>query len=464
MRIFCSLLLVLVFAGLRTKSQTIVGSLHALANTMVRLEVFNGLKTYCTDSARADGNGRFALRYAHADFGVGFLTATSQKPFMLILCAEDIELKGISLNQVDSIKITKGRENQQFEQYAKEHPRREQALSAWAFLEKMYGQDPLFSVQQKPVQAIRSEKQRIQQEDEAFLAKLPEASYVKWFLPVRRLVSSVSLLAQHRPEEIPAALASFRAMDYADLRLYRSGLLKEAIESHFWLIENSGRPLDTVFADMKISIDALVQSLVRDEKKLNEITDYLFDLLERHSLFRASEYLALKVLNQNSCTLDQNLAKQLETYRAMKKGNIAPELPLQGEVAGPKGGAIPAKLSDLKSKYTLVVYGASWCPKCREELPEIAGHYAKWKAQGVEVLFISLDEQKEVFEQFAGNFPFLSFCDFRKWESEMAKSYHVFATPTLFLLDQKREILLRPNSVKQMDAWVDWFLVQGHKQ
>jgi len=30
------------------------------------------------------------------------------------------------------------------------------------------------------------------------------------------------------------------------------------------------------------------------------------------------------------------------------------------------------------------------------------------------------------------------------------------------LLDEQRKILLRPNSVKQMDAWVDWYLVQGN--
>jgi hypothetical protein len=40
----------------------------------------------------------------------------------------------------------------------------------------------------------------------------------------------------------------------------------------------------------------------------------------------------------------------------------------------------------------------------------------------------------------------------------------------MFLLDNEREILLRPNSVKQtsmelslrLNPWVDWFLVQGH--
>jgi hypothetical protein len=33
----------------------------------------------------------------------------------------------------------------------------------------------------------------------------------------------------------------------------------------------------------------------------------------------------------------------------------------------------------------------------------------------------------------------------------------------MFLLNNKREILLRPNSVKQMDAWVDWYLIQKNK-
>ena len=30
----------------------------------------------------------------------------------------------------------------------------------------------------------------------------------------------------------------------------------------------------------------------------------------------------------------------------------------------------------------------------------------------------------------------------------------------MYLLDNKREIILRPNSVKQMDEWVDWYLVE----
>ncbi len=82
---------------------------------------------------------------------------------------------------------------------------------------------------------------------------------------------------------------------------------------------------------MKLSIDAMFEKLVLDEAKLNEVTDYLFDLLERHSLFQASEYLAIKALNETSCTINSDLAKQLETYHKMKKGNTAPELFFDGD-------------------------------------------------------------------------------------------------------------------------------------
>lgn len=120
----------------------------------------------------------------------------------------------------------------------------------------------------------------------------------------------------------------------------------------------------------------------------------------------------------------------------------------------------------LCSRFWLIlIRKMSWvtCPKCAEEIPEIAKLYSKWKAQGVEVVFISLDEKEEDFLKFIGVFPFISSCDFKKWNSPIVESYYVFGTPTMFLLNNNREILLRPNSVKQLDAWVDWFLTQGNR-
>jgi len=460
-----TILLISVFCSIIINAQSITGNLSLLVNQTIKLEGFNGLKTYPIASTNIDEKGNFKLSYSKADYGVGYLISVDEKPLFVILSGEDIEVVGASLSDIETIKIAKGQENKWFEQYAKEHPRREQALSAWVYLEKIYKLDTLFSVQQTPYKAIQSENERIKNEDLKFLNQLPKDSFVSWFLPTRKLISSVSVVAQYRSEELPATISAFRALDYTDQRLYKSGLFKDAIDNHFWLLENSGRSLDSVFIEMQKSIDAMMERLTKDEKKLNEVTDYLFDLLERHSLFQASEYLALKVLNETSCTINSDLAKQLESYRAMKKGNTAPDILFKGDFSAPGYGEnkAPNKLSDIKSKYTVVVFGASWCPKCTEELPEIAKQYSKWKAQGVEVVYVSLEENKEMFKNFTSKFPFISFCDYQKWNSTAVKDYYVFGTPTMYLLNEKREILLRPNSVKQMDEWVDWYLVQGNK-
>jgi len=446
-------------------AQSLTGNLSLHTNQEIKLEGFNGLKTYPISKATADSKGNFVLQYSKSDFGVGYLMSSDNKPLFVILSGEDIEIQGQNLINIETLQTLKGQENIWFEKYAQEHPKREQTLNAWDYLDKIYTSDALFTQQQSTKQAIKDEKQRIKDEDASFLASLPKDSYVRWFLPTRKLVSSVSMVAQHRPSEIPATIAAFRNMDYTDRRLYKSGLFKDAIEAHFWLIENSGRSLDSVFIEMKTSIDAMMLYLVRDELKLNEVTDYLFALLERHSLFQASEYLAIKVLNEVSCTIDQNLSRQLETYRAMKKGNIAPDIFFNGNhlTSGFASDILPKKLSDIKSKYIVVIFGASWCPKCTEELPVISGLYTKWKAKGIEVVFISLDENKETHNNFVKDFPFISTCDFQKWNSKIVKDYYVFATPTMYLLDAKREIVLRPNSVNQMDAWVDWNLMEGNK-
>jgi hypothetical protein len=98
-----------------------------------------------------------------------------------------------------------------------------------------------------------------------------------------------------------------------------------------------------------------------------------------------------------------------------------------------------------------------------EELPKLIQNYVQWRNLGVEVVYVSLDTQSQVFDQAVKTYPFFAYCDFKKWESQVVQDYYVFGTPTFYLLNNKREIILRPNSIDQVNAWVDWFLVQGNK-
>jgi thiol-disulfide isomerase/thioredoxin len=464
-QIFNTVFLLLVCVA--TYSQNNVsGTFPSLSNQYVRLVGFDGFTTYTIDSVMVDEKGSFSLSFGKNNYGMGYLATKDNKAFIVILAPnEDLWLEGEALEFPQTIKIIRGKQNQIFEQYANEHPRRENALSAWDYLARLYRHDSLFAYHLPQQNIIEAEIRRIKQEDDAFLASLNPETYLSWYLPVRKLVSMVPTIAQFRTREIPKTIASFRSMNYTDPRLYKSGLLSEIIEAHVWLIENSGSTLDSVFIELNISIDHMLDNLLRDEEKFNRITDYLFKLLEKRSLFASSEYLALKVLNETRCNIHSELSAQLESYRSMKIGNTAPDFTFEEVVFAPdyEKEAFPQKLSDLRSKFTVVIFGASWCSACSQELSDIALLYQKWKKYGVEVVFVSLDEDKQTFKSFAGGFPFISICDYQKWESPIVKNYHVFATPTIYLLDINRKVLLRPNSASHMDSWVDWFLVQGRQ-
>lgn len=448
---------VLLFHATDVMAQSVSGQLSQYTQKEIKLEGFKGTTTYPIGSVSTDIQGKFTINYTANDFGMGYLITPDSKPFLVLLSGETIEINGVQLANPETITIKIGKENLWFEQFAKEHSKREQALSAWEYLEKLYTSEALFANQKKPSIAIQQELQRIKSEETAFLESLPKDSYVRWFIPTRKFVSSIANIAQYRSEEVPATIAAFRKLDYSDTKLYKSGLLKDAIEGHFWLLENSGQSIESVTKEMKTSIDALFVKLISNEKILNEVTDYLFELLEKHSLFEAAEYLAFKVQTEVSCKIDDNLARQLETYRAMKVGNTAPDI-LFNPIHFVNDTKIITSLSGIKSAYKLVIFGASWCPNCQTDYPGLIEKYTSLqKKYNIEFVYLSIDSDKNQFEEYYKSSPFMTYCDGKGWETQAAKDYYVFGTPTYLLLDQNLKILVKLKSPNHLQAWMENF-------
>jgi len=246
-----------------------------------------------------------------------------------------------------------------------------------------------------------------------------------------------------------------RNINYADARLYKSGLLKEAIGNHIWFIENSSGALDAVFKDLNSSIDIIIEQLKEDNEKFNLIATTMFEVLEERSLFTSAEYLAKKLLEDEDCgCLNPDFEKRMQKYGKMAEGSTAPDIAL-GEATYYPEGVTARKLSEVKSDYTLVVFAAGWCPHCTEELPKIANYYPTLKQKNVEVILVSLDENASDFAKFAAPFPFISTTDYKKWGGQAATDYQVYATPSYFLLDKDLKIVKRLNSVEHLKAVVD---------
>ncbi len=256
--------------------------------------------------------------------------------------------------------------------------------------------------------------------------------------------------------KIKTNLNPFSNIDYSKPQLYSSGLIYNLIEKQFWSIQKSGLDFGTKYKEMTTSVDIILDSLRKNQQLYNELTKYLFQYFEKYSLFGASEYIALKALSQQEVALNSPLVNKLESYRKMKVGNMAPNFELVGDVY--KNGSViksAIHLSDIVAKYKLIIFGGSWCPQCRAEIIQLLPCYNNWKTRGVEVIFVSLDTDRNTFEKFTNPFPFYSTCDYKKWDTQAAKDYYVSSSPTIFLLDSNNKIIQRPPTVASLDSWLE---------
>ena len=453
MKSFIFLFSLLLYSGMVFCQTVLTGKLSESGGQIISLTGFDGFHSYELVSSKVAADGSFTLNYPNSYVGMAVLNVGEQESLVLVLEEGGVEIQGTTISDFERTKISKGQENLWFSTYASEQPKRERALNVWRYLQNVYN-DSLFSKQTKPIQLFAAEIQRIKEEGEAFLAVLPDNSYMKWYLPNRGLIANVENIVMNLPSEIPDAIIQFRSLDFTDKRWYTSGILNEAIESHVRLIENSSGELDSVYAELNRSTDILIEKLKLEPVLFNTVADKLFMYLEKRSLFRSAEYLALKLLNTNVCDLESTFTDKLEAYRVMRKGNTAADIEFGQNTLLPPG-VKASKLSDLNSEFTLVVFAAGWCSHCVTLIPKLTDKYHQWKNRGVEIVLFSLDNTVEDFRKFAENLPFIRTTDLKMWDGKVAQEYHVYGTPTMYLLNKDRQILVNIKSPEHMDAWVN---------
>ena len=120
------------------------------------------------------------------------------------------------------------------------------------------------------------------------------------------------------------------------------------------------------------------------------------------------------------------------------------------------GGTLNLMETAKANKYTLVMFWASWCHKCEQEIPVLIPVHAKYKSKGFEAVGVSLDQARQtwvdVITQRGMGYPNVS--QLQGWDSPIVKDYKITATPTYFLLNSEGEIVLKPKRVYEVDAFL----------
>jgi thiol-disulfide isomerase/thioredoxin len=245
------------------------------------------------------------------------------------------------------------------------------------------------------------------------------------------------------------------------------------------MIKTSGAPATKEFLTLKKDLNAKVEMLwskmdakygigkdmdrssSRFADRQKEYTSLcqkmIGDYLKSYIAQRPDSYVALREVNQQANFLTPDQLSKLLAMFSPKLQQLGEGVGIADFIRGTKlsgeGNIVenftlptpqnqPISLNDLKGKYVMIDFWASWCSPCKASFPHMKELYSKYKSDKFELYSISIDERKDAWLRELKNqqLPWLQSLDTSNVSSRI---FAVEGVPTVFLLDPKGKIIAK---------------------
>ena len=168
---------------------------------------------------------------------------------------------------------------------------------------------------------------------------------------------------------------------------------------------------------------------------LDAVTDYLLNYPQ---------------LGEGDITMEEGMMLDSisEPYQKVRVGVKAPDIfgiTVDGEAY---------RLYDSQAKHTIVFFWSTDCEFCHDFLTSIRKHLDL--ENDFQLVTIAIADSKEDVVKSVKKMKLLGhhFYEPERWEGEIIKGYHIFSTPTVFVLDSDNNIVYKPYDWYELKEWL----------
>ncbi len=189
------------------------------------------------------------------------------------------------------------------------------------------------------------------------------------------------------------------------------------------------------------SMMALYQQIDGENFILNRTGDFRYYIKVDSALLINYPDLEYAVtFNENVRGMREQVELRQQRESMIGAGAVAPEISL------PDPGGVTVDLSSLRGSFVLLDFWASWCPVCREGIPDLADVYDRFSNEAFEIYQVSLDRSRDrwlaaIEDLDMGRWIHVSDLEFLG--SPVVALYQIEAIPANFLLDPDGVIIAR---------------------
>lgn len=241
----------------------------------------------------------------------------------------------------------------------------------------------------------------------------------------------------------------FDNADFSDNALLRSNAIPDKLLGFMSLYRNPSYPKARQEEQFRIAVDTIMKYTRTNAEVFDFTINFLIDGFKRFGFNDLVNHIAGETEAALSCINRERrdaLKARLNRIQATSPGQKAPEVKLPDL----KGDSL--SLYSVKKPYTLVVFWASWCPHCKEMMPDLQQFYENHN-DSLEIFAISIDSEREKWTSVAKTYPWMHVSELKGWDSGAVEDYYVYGTPSFFLLGEQKKILKKGATLRDIENY-----------